>query len=88
MILFTAGISVFSYLLFYELFKKKNIALITSIILVFQWVIFFYSFRILRDVPAAFFIIASPVLTVIWVILCSNRYRLSVFNFFLISIYS
>ena len=54
-----AGISLFTYLLFFELFKKKDLAVIASIVTGFSWVIVFYSFRILRDIPGAFFVIAS-----------------------------
>lgn len=54
-----AGISLFTYLLFFELFKRRDLAVIASVVTGFSWVIVFYSFRILRDIPGAFFVIAS-----------------------------
>mgnify|MGYP001591403107 CR=1 FL=1 len=57
-ILFSTGFVFVSYILLTRFFEKK-IALLTSICLTFSWILFFFSGRILTDIPAAFFILVS-----------------------------
>lgn len=57
-VFFSTGIVAASYFLIKEMFDKKR-AVLVSLLVAFSWIIFFFTGRLLTDIPSTFFLLVS-----------------------------